>query len=85
MTGVQTCALPICTDMKDGYVGLPPTDGFVLEVDGGRIIVRPSGTEPKLKCYIEVVVHDSDVSQARRDANAAIAAIKVDIAQALGL
>ena len=56
-----------------------------LEVDGGRIIVRPSGTEPKLKCYIEVVVHDSDVSQARRDANAAIAAIKVDIAQALGL
>ena len=60
------------TDMKDGYVGLPPTDGFVLEVDGGRIIVRPSGTEPKLKCYIEVVVHDSDVSQARRDANAEI-------------
>lgn len=35
---------------------LPPTDGlrFYLERDV-RIIIRPSGTEPKVKCYIEVV------------------------------
>lgn len=72
-------------DMKDGYRGLPPTDGFVLEVEGGRIIVRPSGTEPKLKCYIEVVLHSSDITQARKDAHAAVAAMKVDISRALGL
>ena len=44
-------------DLADGYRGLPPTDGIRLGLEGAtRIIVRPSGTEPKLKCYIEVVV-----------------------------
>jgi phosphomannomutase len=36
--------------------GLPPTDGIRLWLSGGvRIIIRPSGTEAKLKCYIEVI------------------------------
>ena len=35
---------------------LPPTDGVLLRLsDGGRVVVRPSGTEPKLKTYLEVV------------------------------
>lgn len=35
---------------------LPPATGLVLHYDGGtRVIVRPSGTEPKLKAYIEVI------------------------------
>jgi len=36
--------------------GVPATDGlrWVL-AGGGRVVVRPSGTEPKLKCYLEVV------------------------------
>lgn len=35
---------------------LPPTDGVIVRADGLRLIVRPSGTEPKLKCYAEAVL-----------------------------
>ena len=39
--------------------GLPPTDGLRIWLSGGvRIIIRPSGTEAKLKCYIEVITAD---------------------------
>ena len=42
---------------------LPPTDGirFTLEKNI-RIIIRPSGTEPKIKCYIEVVNSEKTVA-----------------------
>ena len=40
--------------------GLPPTDGLRIWLDGGiRIIIRPSGTEAKMKCYIEVITKDA--------------------------
>lgn len=49
---------------------LPPTDGLLFALsDGARVIVRPSGTEPKVKAYLQVVVPvDSDLSSARRTA-----------------
>ena len=42
---------------------LPPTDGirFTLE-ENVRIIIRPSGTEPKIKCYIEVINEEKSVA-----------------------
>ena len=42
---------------------LPPTDGlrFTLE-QNIRIIIRPSGTEPKIKCYIEVVNSEKTIA-----------------------
>ncbi|MGI4894864.1 MAG: phospho-sugar mutase [Janthinobacterium lividum] len=43
-------------DLSDGVDGLPPTEGLRFRTAlGGRVVVRPSGTEPKLKCYCEVV------------------------------
>jgi phosphomannomutase len=43
-------------DLLRGDVGLPPTDGLRYYLaDDSRVIVRPSGTEPKLKIYLEVI------------------------------
>jgi phosphomannomutase len=49
--------------------GLPPTDGLRIWLTGGvRIIIRPSGTEAKLKCYIEVITPDSNAAMRELDA-----------------
>ena len=61
-------------DLSAGYEGLPPSDGILLlSESNSRVIVRPSGTEPKLKCYLEVVADPSEL-QAAADADARAAA-----------
>jgi phosphomannomutase len=51
-------------DLATPTDGLPPTDGLRIWLDGGvRIIIRPSGTEAKMKCYIEVIEKDSKTAQ----------------------
>jgi phosphomannomutase len=47
----------VITDVEDLARGerLPATDAVILRGQGLRIVVRPSGTEPKLKAYVEVV------------------------------
>lgn len=81
------------TDLSTGVDGLPPTDGLrLLAEDGTRVIVRPSGTEPKVKCYLEVVVPVPDgdaggdpVGATRASARERIEAVRADVAAALGL
>jgi len=51
-------------DLAAPQDGLPPTDGVRIWLEGDiRVIVRPSGTETKMKCYIEVVTATSEESQ----------------------
>src|SRR5699024_4432258 len=53
-----------------------------------RVIVRPSGTEPKVKCYLEVIIDVDDREElpaAKRSAADRLAALKADIAAAAGL
>ena len=86
-TELAGLAVTSVDDLADGYRGLPPTDGIRLALEGGaRIIARPSGTEPKLKCYIEVVIEVTDsIEAARQDADEQLAGIKADLAETLGL
>ncbi|WP_371407342.1 phospho-sugar mutase [Kribbella sp. NBC_00662] len=74
-------------DLSQGSETLPPTDGLRYTLsDGARVVVRPSGTEPKLKCYLEVVVPVStDVASARRRAGENLSGIKQTLSTALGL
>jgi len=76
-------------DLAAGSAALPPTDGLRYRLaEGGRVIVRPSGTEPKLKCYLEVVipVHPDDgVEAARIAAVGRLDALRRDIKVAAGI
>ncbi|MDG4760118.1 phospho-sugar mutase [Micromonospora sp. WMMD710] len=66
---------------------LPEADVVILRTAAARVVIRPSGTEPKLKAYLEVVepVVDGDVPTARSRAAEAVAALRGEIATALGL
>lgn len=78
-------------DLTEGGPDLPPTEGLRYRLsEGARLVVRPSGTEPKLKCYLEVVVpvEDDDegaVDAARIAAAGRLDAIRADLSAALGI
>lgn len=76
------------TDLSAGSDELPPTDGMVFRTAAeDRVVARPSGTEPKLKCYCEVIVPvgDGDVADARAKAAERLEAVKADMRAALGI
>jgi phosphomannomutase len=67
---------------------LPPADVVGIALPGARVIVRPSGTEPKLKCYVEVVeavAEGTDVAGARVRAAAGLDEIVAALPATLGL
>jgi phosphomannomutase len=68
-------------DLSQGSAQLPPTDGLRYTLaEGARVIVRPSGTEPKVKCYLEVVIPvEGDVDAARISAAGRLDAITADL------
>jgi phosphomannomutase len=72
-------------DLSLGADGLPPTEGLRYRTAaGGRVIVRPSGTEPKLKCYLETVVTtDGGLPRAKETAKKLLAALRTDLSRLL--
>ncbi|SFU15316.1 phospho-sugar mutase [Arthrobacter sp. ov118] len=82
-------AVETVTDLAEGSENLPPTEGLLyVAKDLSRVIIRPSGTEPKLKCYLEVirsVGSAAELPAARTEARAALDSVLADVREALGL
>ena len=86
----ETVDLTLGTDEE--RLGLPATEGLrLIAEDGTRVIIRPSGTEPKVKCYLEVIqpldpdASDDDVASARLEARRRLDDLKSELRVALGL
>ena len=88
LTEIAGSPVVTAVDLAKGSEDLPPTDGllYITENDD-RVVVRPSGTEPKLKCYIEVIepVADGAVAAARVRAAQRLDAIKLAMQPAIGI
>ncbi|WP_163542730.1 phospho-sugar mutase [Occultella kanbiaonis] len=88
-TTLAGSAVAEVVDLAEGSADLPPTDGLLYLTEANdRVIVRPSGTEPKLKCYLEVietVAHGEDLGPVRARAASRLELLKADIAAAAGL
>jgi phosphomannomutase len=69
------------TDLVRGDGELPPTDALILRLDGARVVLRPSGTEPKLKAYLEVTepVAPGGLAEARYRAGSRMTPLRVAV------
>ncbi|MDP9987766.1 phosphomannomutase [Arthrobacter oryzae] len=82
-------AVEVFTDLAEGTAQLPPTEGLLyITRNLTRVIIRPSGTEPKLKCYLEVIHQVGSAAElpaARQAARASLDEVLHDVSEALGL
>ena len=75
-------------DLAHGSEELPPTDAILITGEMIKVVVRPSGTEPKLKCYLEAhrgVPRSGGLAAARAEARSMLATIRSEMSAALGL
>jgi phosphomannomutase len=82
----ELAGLPVTgvTDLAAGTGELPPADVLSYRLPGARVVIRPSGTEPKIKAYLQVVepVTGGRLAAARRDAQHVMTPLR-DAVQAL--
>nr|WP_256939449.1 phospho-sugar mutase [Arthrobacter sp. BF1] len=82
-------AIAELADLATGSIDLPATEAMAYWSDNGtRVIIRPSGTEPKLKCYLEVIIPVTGAEHlgaAHEEAQRALDAVVIDVKAALGL
>lgn len=72
-------------DLAEGFGEIPPSNVLrIWMADGSRVMVRPSGTEPKLKIYIDAVSHTGTVAERRDAANALVAELEAGMRALLG-
>jgi len=75
LTGFGSYPITKFVDLAVGE-DLPPTDAVLIElaphdtVTWSRVIIRPSGTEPKIKCYLEAVSNQKDLTAAQASVDA---------------
>ena len=71
--------------VAQGGPPLPPTDGLLFTGSSVKVVVRPSGTEPKLKCYLEVRTgNEVDAASAGRSADR-LARLRAEMNDVIGL
>jgi phosphomannomutase len=72
-------------DLAAGSDELPPTDALVVRLgSSGRVVLRPSGTEPKLKAYLEITTEPpglDGLEAARREASQRLDVVRADVAE----
>jgi phosphomannomutase len=84
-TAIGPVAVSAMEDLSDGFDGLPPSDVLrILLEDGSRVMVRPSGTEPKLKAYIDASSTDGTAAQRRAAAEGRVRELADGIRELLG-
>jgi phosphomannomutase len=59
----------------------PANDVVIIRFENGRVVVRPSGTEPKCKAYLEVVIPDGSAERG----SAELDSLATEISAILGL
>src|SRR5690606_12349149 len=72
-------------DFADGFGPFPPSDILRFHLAGGsRVIVRPPGTEPKRKCYLDTRGDEGAAAERQATADAALAALDAGMRELLG-
>ncbi|MGK9148906.1 phospho-sugar mutase [Plantibacter flavus] len=79
-TTVAGAAVTRIDDLIDGFEALPPSDVLRLWLDDGtRVMIRPSGTEPKLKVYVDVQSSEGDAAARAATVAARLAALREEL------
>jgi phosphomannomutase len=72
-------------DLTGGTPNLPSADVLSYQLLGARVVIRPSGTEPKIKAYLEIVepVIGGRLEPARQSAAGRLGALREAVAALL--